>query len=583
MAPRLATWIDSLIGTVARLTLIAALVLAALVALDPWLSTATSLQLLLLNLLPAGIVFALALAFVRRYLASLVLTIAFLAVVFYVNQIKIEHLETPLLLSDLGLVRQFFTEIGLFVRYSHGAILVLAVAVLVAIVAILVRIERQGIPWTAALFSACLGISTLFMLRGNTLGDLYRSHGVMDTPWQIYHEVTENGLLASLAANAHDVVLARPKRDESGYKSLVRSLLPEAEGADHNPVRPDIVMVLAESFFEPGVLREVDTCAILLLWCELKQIGIHGQMTVPTIGGNTTRTEFEVLVGVPYASLPRPVYPYNAIVNRPTLSIIWWLRELGYTATGLHTYSASFWRRNEAYPHLGFQDFITEEVIPDPERSGPFISDGVLKREILKRLNDEPGQQFIFAISMEGHGPWGKTRKGLNAEQVAAIATPAFQSTEAIVELQQFGFHARNSVRALKELHEAVLQRDKPTLIVFFGDHLPALPKLFREAGFRDDKSPSQQQVPYLALANFPIDPDWKPESSDQLGLWALELAGLPLPEHYRLMVETYKTEVDRDHQMKIARPVFAELLHLAPGSWKPPGQSASASLIAQD
>ena len=512
----------------ARVPLALATLLLLLVWLDPWLSTATPVDTLLLNAAPVAGLFGTAFALARRVALAMFATACLLALAFYINEVKLQQLETPLMLSDFGLMAQFMNEIGLFVRYSHGAILLVVLAIVAVAGVGLWWIEGAAFRWRGAVAAGIVAAALLSSLNTAPVKRLYVSSGVMDRPWVVDREIRENGLMTTLAASVYDLVLPRPERDPASYAKLRDRMLEAAGSASAVPaVLPDIILVLGESFFDPGLLRNVDTCAALPRWCELRARGVEGQMHVPTYGGNTTRTEFELLTGVPYRALPRPVYPYNAIVIRPTASVAWWLHGLGYRNTAIHPHSANFWRRHQALPWLGFGEFIAEETFGPHHRAGPFISDADLAEKVLTVLNrDAPSPGFVFAISMEGHGPWGSRRRGVDPAGVAAVDVPAELDGEAALALRQYILHARNAVAALARLEQVIHARPEPALLIFFGDHLPTLEPTFSRLGFDNDLEAYLQTTPYLALANFEMSATWSPRASHELGHWALRLAG---------------------------------------------------------
>src|SRR5690606_14743756 len=64
-----------------------------------------------------------------------------------------------------------------------------------------------------------------------------------------------------------------------------------------------------------------------------------------------------------------------------------------------------------------------------------------------------------------------------------------------------------------------------PTLVVFFGDHLPGLTPVFDTLKYKDEKLGAYSRLPALALANYEIEPEWMPANAYELGIWTLNLA----------------------------------------------------------
>jgi hypothetical protein len=70
------------------------------------------------------------------------------------------------------------------------------------------------------------------------------------------------------------------------------------------------------------------------------------------------------------------------------------------------------------------------------------------------------------------------------------------------------------------------LARETPTIVIFFGDHLPGIAPVFDALKFKDEKLGAYSPVPALALANYPLESEWAPQNAYGLGTWALQLAG---------------------------------------------------------
>jgi hypothetical protein len=86
--------------------------------------------------------------------------------------------------------------------------------------------------------------------------------------------------------------------------------------------------------------------------------------------------------------------------------------------------------------------------------------------------------------------------------------------------LQQFFFHLRSADTELQRISNYIHSRKMPTLVLFFGDHLPGMSGVYKDLGFNNGKGPAQQQTPYLLFANYAMDKlDNPPEN---LAAWQL-------------------------------------------------------------
>lgn len=573
------------------------LVCVAVVAFDPWIDPSRPALPLLLNIAPVLLVYLAALALVRRALLAALCAVLPLAFIQYINAVKLDELGQPFSIHDFGLTGQLLADIGLFVRYSHGAIVLVVVALIVGLVLAMRRFEsplRSGAWQVVALAIAVVGAG--WMLSGSA-ERIYQGAGFYERAWAVDGRIENVGLVAQLVAHSARRVAARPERDSRALDRALRKIA-NAEKPEQHPVHdpnlerdlerdrilPDVLVVLSESFFDPSILAGLDDCTALPDWCRLREQGLHGEMLVPTFGGNTTRTEFEFLTGVPYRELAREVYPYNSVVIRPTQSIAWAMREAGYRTAVVHPHSRSFWNRDLAMPALGFDRFVAADDLKGrDQRRGFWISDTAMSEALFDLGDSLETPWFVFAISMENHGPWNSNRPGPGSEVLDRIPVPAKLDEPEALALRQYIYHARAAVAELERLVDWMMQRDRPTLVLFFGDHLPALAEVFDRTGFDRPARMNRQPVPWLLLSNrdlAPLDPVASPDRSHELGLWLLEQSGVPPCPVQQALIDARRDPAlagaldEREY-----RALYAELLHRPPGECRrDPGTGVASS-----
>lgn len=89
-------------------------------------------------------------------------------------------------------------------------------------------------------------------------------------------------------------------------------------------------------------------------------------------------------------------------------SLAQYLQRLGYRTVCVHPYPAGFYLRHKVYPLLGFDTFIDIQDFADAERYGPYVSDMAVTEKIMQLLHERADGDkplFVFAITMENHGP----------------------------------------------------------------------------------------------------------------------------------------------------------------------------------
>jgi phosphoglycerol transferase MdoB-like AlkP superfamily enzyme len=147
----------------------------------------------------------------------------------------------------------------------------------------------------------------------------------------------------------------------------------------------------------------------------------------------------------------------------------------------MHPYHANFFRRDQVFPLLHFNNFLDIAHFEKAPLAGPYVADAAVAEAILAALEDGPAQtpHFIFAMTMESHGP-------LQLETVQPKESKLYHTLgedKKWAELTIYLRHATNADAALGYLLERLQARSRPTVLCFYGDHVPALWDQFRALG----------------------------------------------------------------------------------------------------
>lgn len=497
----------------------------AVVVIDPWLKFNNSAEQLWLNILPVIFLVILIYGLFRRTFISVLLTLLVLILLFSINTAKLNNLNEPLLFGDFLLFKQVTAGWALMAKYTEPWVYVIVVLVLLVSV-LLCKFERPSMAWRYGVIPAILSILGfhLLLLQDGIPNLNYSVWNNKAVPWEFNELAKKQGLIASLVVGGQMYRQLRPSFSADVIDDFL-AVVERPAGLPAIDSKPDIVLWLSESFFDPSILNNVDSCEVLPNWCALQQQGLAAYMRVNAFGGGTIRTEFEVLTGVPMPVMQGYDFPYISYVNTPTTSIAWRLKKSGYSTLAVHPHKRNFWSRARALPLLGFDDFEAEEAFKNAPRVGYYISDKVLTDHVIAHLNTATQPSFIMAISMENHGPWG-ARINMDEERLAAISAPTALDNELVRTWQEYFFHGENAVAELERLYRYIKTRERPTLVVFFGDHLPGIMPVFESLGFKDKELGVNSPLPVLALANYPLTSGWRPNNAYGLGVWTLQLAG---------------------------------------------------------
>jgi phosphoglycerol transferase MdoB-like AlkP superfamily enzyme len=483
-------------------------------------------------------------ALTRRVVFSLLLVFALQVLIYKASAIKMAVLGEPVALQDSYFLGSFNrASIELLGAYVTGkAKLVVAALAALSALAALFRYERPWMrPWryTHLLIALLAAVGLVTLVRAERPWvSLYAKHNVRPSALGLAPAVLHSGLMSSLAysylmrANMRFVV------DDGALRGALRALdapavptVPTASAALAASAPPDIVVVLSESLMDPRVLRGMDGVADLVPNVRA-QIGAGhgGMMMVPTFGGGTVRTEFEVLTGMPVDAFPAIRYPYVDLnlTRLPGLASV--LRRHGYSTVALHGNSGSFWNRTNAYRAMDIQRFVTIRQLKEGGAfDGTWFSDKSMTDAIARELQATKAPLFLFAASIESHGPYGASDVSDPAAR-AAIALPAGLDAGAEQELRNYLYHAQHADHEYGRLLALLQQRGRPFVLLFFGDHLPSLQAAYGKLGFVDGRSAEQQYVPWVLASSGSagrLDAANGPIYSWQLPAELLRLAGV--------------------------------------------------------
>lgn len=251
---------------------------------------------------------------------------------------------------------------------------------------------------------------------------------------------------------------------------------------------PNITVIQSESFFDArrmhtsinrNVLKNYDIC--------LNESAIHGKLSVPAWGANTMRTEFSFLTGLEYEEMGLyRYYPYQYVHKMPITSLAKLLQSQGYHCVCIHPHPASFFGRDRIFPHMGFDEFMDIQSFANKETFGPYIADQTVTEKILEvsnKNNDRP--LFIFAITMENHGPLHLEKTTKNEQASYFSKVPITQANDLTVYLR----HLKNADKMIKELTSAFEQSEQANTLCFYGDHIPSMPNIYQQLAYEDRDS----------------------------------------------------------------------------------------------
>lgn len=520
----------------------------------PWATVVTYVVLLLVQILLERLTTSLLFGALCTMVPCFLLSIA--------SHLKLAVNGVPLLFSDLTMIGQAAQIAGFLgpdADIGQGTwIAILIALVLLFLVFLWNRPVIQVLWWQRLLTAGAVAVALVTVLTLPVTGAL------LDDREEGENQAMRNdrlGVLAGMYAAARRNVLVEP--DEYNEDNMNRILLEIASGARRvatPEVKPNVVVLLSESFFDPTRLPGVTyTSDPLPNYHALAKEYPTGDFYTCAFSGGTGVAEMEILTGVSTNLLQgeeiiTTISSPGAYERLP--SLVRAFAAQGYQSTYVHSHTNELYSRTWHLPAIGFEkvyfreDFVTELRYNTHTYNGNYVSDDCWADEMIARFEEkEEGKPiFLFGMSMENHMPF-------NSAKYDDPAPVGFESDRITEEADVGVFDALlhglyDADAALGKLIDYFSKVEEPTIVVFMGDHLPSphfdlaeSDTLFDRLGYvstavTTDWTPEEMKAmlhtDYLVWNNYGAELE-VPESlsTTSVGSCMLDWAGLPKPLYY--------------------------------------------------
>ncbi|HGH7181831.1 LTA synthase family protein [Bacillus luti] len=513
----------------------------------------------MLSLLFIYMVYIFVYSLLGRIFLSTTITSVVLLVFVLVNYFKIMFRGDPFYPSDFTQIAHMDSVIPMVMEafsFWKMFLVIVGIGLLICVVMYI----RKHIPVIKShiIIRIILVCGSAFMVYAysnfsNTfMNNLFQKGGVDIRAWNQTTNYQVNGFVIGFLSNLDTTVIEEPE----GYsKENMQRIAKDIEktyggniGGQKKVEKPNIIFIMSEAFWDPTKLTN-------LSFSEDPVPNLHhyienfpgGQTIAPTFGGNTANTEFEALTGYSMSLLMPGSIPYQQAIpsQKEIPSIASELKKQGYYASAIHAFNRSFYKRDDVYKTLGFDHFNAEDTMKNTEVVGDNIGDLSMSKEIIDELNKRKQPTFIHAVTMQNHFPYKENMFGENKIEISGLT-----EEESKAELEAYTEGVRLSDEALQYLIEQLDDLERPTLVVFFGDHLPLLgtnKSIYKEAGYIENEETVSERLamaetPLLMYANFDLP-------NDNLGLVSpiyfsnlvFDYAGLNKSPYYQFLSEMHK------------------------------------------
>ncbi len=463
----------------------------------------------------------LSLLFSKR-IAGMAFTTAIWGVLGIAQCIVLLSRVTPLTAVDIAIALSVITIISAYFTPWQFALICLAlVAVLAGLICLFIRTKRHPvhIKRFLAVYLPTLAVTVLVFMGGFASGQLSDHFPNLATAYNDY------GFPYCFGMSIVDKGVDRPPEYGEGLITDILEELPtKEEPTPDAPTRePNVIFVQLESFFDVRYLEGVTyTADPTPTFTMLKEQYPSGHFYVPVIGAGTVNTEFEVLTGMNVADFGAGEYPFRSIMLETTCETIAYdLLASGYRTHAIHNHEGSFYLRNEVYKNLGFEDFTSIEYFRDPTfNQNNWAHDALLTDEILYLMNTTAESDFVFAVSVQGHGKYPDDYIPADDD---ILVTAGIEDT-AVRSHFNYYINQLNEMDAfIADLYAAVMAMEEDTVLVLYGDHLPSIA---RDEGIT--VTTGDFTTEYVIIANYetPHTPEDQPLYTYQLFPTVMETIG---------------------------------------------------------
>ncbi|HHW95018.1 MAG TPA: sulfatase-like hydrolase/transferase [Mogibacterium sp.] len=236
---------------------------------------------------------------------------------------------------------------------------------------------------------------------------------------------------------------------------------------------PNIIILQMESF---SVAQDFNHISVdrdpTPVFNELTENYTSGWFSVPACGAGTANTEFEVLTGISARYFGPGEYPYKGKLREQTLeSMAYVAKNHGYVTSALHNHRALFYNRNEVYANLGFDTFTSVEYMNDVSFTPTnWCKDEVLIKEIMDIMTSTKERDFMHVVSVEGHGQYPSEQVFKNPYTTVTAEDEATKW-----RYEYFLNECHEMDKFIGDLIDEIEKTGEPTVMLIYGDHIPAL------------------------------------------------------------------------------------------------------------
>ncbi len=361
-----------------------------------------------------------------------------------------------------------------------------------------------------------VGIGTLGFLALAYLDALYADMGTDSSTWhpdRVVRLANTVGVLPFIAYSYHieaDSIgyiyrsggSATPPSAKEVESAVLKYMYFVTEIGSATVVKPNIIVVLAESTFDPALAFRLHGRWNGELFTRHQRTAALGPLRVNAVGGGTWITEFETIVG-----LDSRLFGYSGSYTHASLSpfvvqsIATYVRERGYQTWAFFPHGGDFYNARYAYERYGFQSILDSENLGSGESW--IENDVTMANKVKQWLGAEPqAPLFAYVLFVENHSPH-ECQVDADSFTARFADSDKFAPNCALHEYLRRLDSTTAAVRSLTDYLAAIEARTgRPFVLLVFGDHQPATftGSIATVADYRPMRRPSDMHTTFFHI-----------------------------------------------------------------------------------
>lgn len=408
----------------------------------------------------------------RRVFFRVIISVIWL-ILGIVNCYMLSVRVTPFNAQDLKVIDDALTMLD---KYFTGPQGVLIIAAIIIVISWLVHMWKRGGIYNGKMHRiAAIIVSVLALGAIPSLTNLaIEKRVVSDYFGNIAFAYEDYGLPYCFGASLFNTGIKQPGAYSEENINAINVDGKLTEVSTERDVMPNIILIQLESFFDTNEVEFFTTSEDPIpTFRYLMENYSSGYCKVPSVGAGTANTEFEVLTGMNLRYFGPGEYPYKTILKyQETESIATALKQFGYGAHALHNNGGNFYSRADVFNNMGFDSYTSKEFMNILQfTENGWAKDDILTEHILNAMDSTEQQDFVFAITVEGHGDYPE-EKVIENPRINVFGIPDEGLTNS---WEYYVNHLYETDKFIADLIAELEKRGEPTVLVMYGDHLPTM------------------------------------------------------------------------------------------------------------